>query len=300
MHCTKCTLKTNLLRNSTMHMKNILLLLLFPALLSAQSNSQQVASYLGNIRFNQVAPPPGPVQFVFSSTTLQGKGDGKQTYKAVLSGAPYFADAANYGSLRAVFVTEGGKLLKVEPYKPATDAGGTLVRADVEGPKTWAMPDSTTLAEKMHHGEDIVERCKKQFWQAAGPVWRLVMSVFMALLPLLIMLGGVLRYLAKTSASESAMNMWGRTVFGSFAMRMHQTTASALLVVHWVVAIVVLIDVFLYLVWAGLDLWIVCGIWFACLFFVERITNFIVPNVRFVEFQAGQTPAAGPAIRARN
>ncbi len=264
-------------------MKNILLLILFPALLSAQNNIRQAENYLGQIRFNQVAPPRGPVHFIFSQQTLSRTADGKATYKTLLQKG-YFQDGANYGSLSAVVITENGKPATVARYTPATDETGMLSRADASTakPTSWTLPDSATIADQAATAEHTVQQWRKKAWAATAPIWRFIMTIFMSLLPLLIMAGGLLRYVAKTAAGESAVNMWGVNVIGGWMLKAHHLSASALLVIQWGVAIVFLIDVFLYLVWAGLDLWIITPIWFTCLWFAERITNWIVPNVRII------------------
>ncbi len=264
-------------------MKNILLLILFPALLSAQNNIRQAENYLGQIRFNQVAPPRGPVHFIFSQQTLSRTAEGKASYRTLLQKG-YFSDAANYGSLSSVVITENGKPATVARYTPATDETGMLSRADASTakPTSWTLPDSATIADQAATAEHTVQQWRKKAWAATAPIWRFIMTIFMSLLPLLIMAGGLLRYVAKTAAGESAVNMWGVNVIGGWMLKAHHLSASALLVIQWGVAIVFLIDVFLYLVWAGLDLWIITPIWFTCLWFAERITNWIVPNVRII------------------
>ena len=283
-----------------MHMK-YLLFILFPAFLAAQTNSQQVAEYLGQYRYTNVAPPAGPVYFYFTKQILTRQADGKATYKTLLQKG-YFSDPANYGSLSAVVITENGKPATVARYQPATDESGTLSRVDASTakPTSWTLPDSATIADQAATAEHTVQQWRKKAWAATAPIWRFIMTIFMSLLPLLIMAGGLLRYVAKTAAGESAVNMWGVNVIGGWMLKAHHLSASALLVIQWGVAIVFLIDVFLYLVWAGLDLWIITPIWFTCLWFAERITNWIVPNVRIIAPRAPQRPYDNPAITAKN
>ncbi len=260
-----------------------LLFLLFPALLSAQNNIKQTENYLGQIRFNQVAPPAGPVHFIFSQQTLSRTADGKATYRTLLQKG-YFSDAANYGSLSAVVITENGNPVTVARYTPATDETGMLSRADASTakPTRWTLPDSARLADRMAESENMVRQWRQKAWAAAAPIWRFIMVIFMSFLPLLIMVGGLLRYVAKTAAGESAVNMWGANVIGGWMLKAHHLSASALLVIKWAVTIVALINVFMYLVWAGLDWWVILVIWFVCLWFAEKITNWIVPDVRVI------------------
>lgn len=264
-------------------MKNILILLLFPAFLAAQNNIQQVENYLGPYRFANIAPPKGTVRFVFNRQELVRESDGRATYKTLLQKG-YFADPANYGTLSAVVITENGKPVTVARYTPATDETGMLSRADASTakPTSWTLPDSATIADQTVAAEQTVRQWREKAWSAAAPVWRFIMVIFMSFLPLLIMIGGLLRYVAKTAAGESAVNMWGANAIGRWMLKVHHVSASALLVIKWAVTIVCLINVFLYLVWAGLDWWMILIIWFVCLGLAEKVTNWIVPDVRVI------------------
>lgn len=262
--------------------------------LSAQ-NAEAVKAYLGAYRFDKVAPPAGQVEFVFSRTTLSRTADGKATYKTLLK-TGYFQDAANYGTLSGVRITENGRLVPVERYTPAVDPSGTLTRADVGGSalKVPTLPDSLAIANGTNEAIRKVDQWKSALWSSAAPIWRLVMYFFMSFLPILLMIGGVLRYLAKTAAGESAVNLYGTPLFGGWLLKIHQSTAGALLVIKWTVTVVVLINTFLWLIWLGLDLWLVAVLWFIVLRFAETITNWIVPDVRVVSNGfAKQSTASG-------
>ena len=272
-----------------------LAMLVFSALspLSAQ-NAEAVKAYLGAYRFDNVAPPAGPMEFVFSRTTLNRQADGKATYKSLLK-TGYFQDSGNYGTLSGVRITEGGKLVPVERYTPAVDPSGTLTLADVGSSalKAPTMPDSLAIANGTEAAIRKVDAWKSALWSSAAPIWRLVMYFFMSFLPILLMVGGVLRYLAKTAAGESAVNLYGTPLFGGWLLKIHQSTAGALLVIKWSVTVVVLINTFLWLIWLGLDLWLVAAIWFVVLRFAEAITNWIVPDVRVVSNGFAKQSAAG-------
>ncbi len=261
-------------------------------------NTEAVSAYLGAYRLNKIAPPAGPVEFVFSRTTLNRTADGKATFKTLLKQG-YFQEAGNYGTLSTVRITENGRLVPVERYTPAKDETGTLTRANVGSSalKAPAMPDSLSLVGATNEAISKVEEWKTAIWAGAAPVWRLVMYLFMSFLPILLMIGGVLRYLAKTAAGESAMNLYGTPIFGGWLLRMHQATAGALLVIKWAVTVVLLINTFLWLIWIGLDLWIVAIVWFIVLRFAETITNWIVPDVRVMSPMRGvQSASNAPRI----
>lgn len=246
-------------------------------------NTDAVKAYLSPYRFDNVAPPAGPVEFVFSTVTLHRQADGRATFKTILKKG-LFEDKGNYGSLSAVRITENGRLVPVERYTPAKDETGMLTRADVGGSalKAPSMPDSLAIANGTEAAIRKVDAWKSALWSSAAPIWRLVMYFFMSFLPILLMVGGVLRYLAKTAAGESAVNLYGTPLFGGWLLKIHQSTAGALLVIKWAVTVVVLINTFLWLIWLGLDLWLVAVLWFVVLRFAETITNWIVPDVRVV------------------
>jgi hypothetical protein len=151
----------------------------------------------------------------------------------------------------------------------------------------------------------FAENAKRQITETANgvkrgitPLWKLAMWFFSGfLLPVLIGLAGLLRYMAKTAASDSAVNFHGVPVLGPFLVRVHQWSAGVLMVIAWVVIITLLINVYLWLVYAGCSMWVVLLVWAVILFFAESITSWIVPDMPIVGggFPA-QTPGKYPRI----
>lgn len=246
-------------------------------------NADAVKAYLGAYRFDNVAPPTGPVEFVFSRTTLNRQADGKATYKTLLK-TGYFQDAGNYGRLSSVRITENGRLVPVERYTPAKDETGTLTRADVGGikPTTWALPDSTQMEQSADVAIKTVDRWKAGAWAYARPVWRVVMYVFSSILVGLFWLAFYLRYIAATAASESAVNVHGIPVVGPWIIRVQQSAAGSLLLICWVVTGVIMANIFMWVVWLDWPLWLMFIFWFPVQFLAEKMTNWFVPNLRVI------------------
>lgn len=271
--------------------------LLFTLSAAIGQNTEAVKAYLGPYRYDNVAPPAGPVEFVFSRTTLNRNADGKATYKSLLK-TGYFQDGGNYGSLSGVRITEGGKLVPVERYTPAVDQSGTLTRADVGasiGAKAWALPDSTQMNEMADRAIEKSDAWKAQAWAAVRPLWRVVMHIFQSILFLLFLIGAFLRYVSKTAAGESAYNWYGIPVFGRWIARAHQTSAGGLILICWIVTAVTMINIAMWLVWVNWPIWLAIATWFPVQWLAEVLTNHIVPDVNVIS--AYQAPAGKPLPR---
>lgn len=166
------------------------------------------------------------------------------------------------------------------PLKPSKDPVRPRGPAVANPPAgNSIMPDSVALAEGLSHARDKVDNWKGQMWQTVRPVWAFVMWMFNSLLVLLVCFGGLCRYVAKTAASESLINTYGRIIVGRWIVAAHQNAAAMLLIITWIVAIVLLIDVFMWLVYLDFPVWLLVVIWFPILWIAEKITNFIVPNI---------------------
>lgn len=264
-----------------MHMKNIVLLALALAsiTLSAQTNSQQVAAYLGQFRFSKTCPPAGKVVFGFSVVPLERTANGKQTYNELLKKGQ-FMEQGQYGTLTGVFVTEAGQLVQVPRYKPATDPTGTLTRADVSaGDRSFNLPDSLSAEQMVDNGIRQADQWKARIWANVKPFWRFVMYVFQSIFLLMFVVGAFLRYVAKTAANETAVNWYGIPVFGGWIVKAHQASAGGLLLMCWIVTAVSMVNVFMWLVWADWPLWVIVAAWFPVQAIAEWLTGWVVPDL---------------------
>lgn len=306
-----------------------MLMLCTSAAVFGSSKSEQVERYLGKYRYEHDRPV-GTVKFIFQKAVLKRQGNGKLTYKQLLTGEPFFSNEDNAGRLVGIQVVNKTKTMtilpeapdkpapepaaKTEPAKKAkpqpkaktrtqpvpaettattdeaeetTPVAPTKPSSDPVRPRTikgtqtvgGIMPDSVALAEGLSNARHNVEAWKGQFWLTMRPIWAFVMWLFNSLLVLLVCFGGLCRYVAKTAASESLINSYGRIIVGRWIVTAHQNAAAMLLVITWIIAIVLLIDVFMWLVFLDFPVWLLVVIWFPVLWIAEKLTNFIVPNI---------------------
>ena len=144
------------------------------------------------------------------------------------------------------------------------------------------LPDSSTVAQSLDEAKDKITGWKGKMWQSVQPVWEFVMWLFSSLIVMLICFAGICRYVAKTAASESLINSYGRIIVGRWIVSAHQNAAAMLLIITWIIAIILLIDVFMWLVFLNLPIWTLLVIWFPILWIAEKLTSWIVPNIPVV------------------
>lgn len=145
-----------------------------------------------------------------------------------------------------------------------------------------SLPDSMTVVRNIEDAKEQITGWKGRMWQTVRPVWEFVMWLFSSLIVMLICFGGICRYVAKTAATESLINSYGRIIVGRWIVSAHQNAAAMLLVVTWIIAIVLLLDVFMWLVYLDLPIWTLLVIWFPILWLAEKLTSWIVPNIPVV------------------
>ncbi len=145
--------------------------------------------------------------------------------------------------------------------------------------KGLSLPDSTTVVRNLEEAKEQITTWKGRLWQTIKPAWEFVMWLFSSLIVVLICFAGICRYVAKTAASESLISAYGRIIVGRWIVSAHQNAAAMLLVITWIIAIVLLIDVFMWLVYLNLPIWTLLVIWFPALWVAEKLTSWIVPNI---------------------
>jgi len=142
-----------------------------------------------------------------------------------------------------------------------------------------ALPDSMALAANITDAKESITTWKGRLWLTVKPIWEFFMWFFNSAVVLLICFGGLCRYVARTAASESRMDSYGRIIVGRWIVSAHQNAAAMLLIVTWMIAIVLLINVFMWLVYLNLSVWLLVVIWFPILWAAEQLTSWIVPNI---------------------
>ena len=276
----------------------IIALLLIAGTLSAQK-SKQVETYLGNARY-EIEKPVGKVQFVFSKGVIQRIGDGKFTYKELLPQSSYFKDDSNAGELISITVN-GSRIFPVgkepvtkeiisvstpaqstDPVRPRPlfpETGGIR-----PAPSAFAMiPDSATFAGN-------IEGLKQEYTQSSskikaffGTIWNAIMWVFWSLSTFLLGALGFFRYIAKSAANESLVTVKGKTIAGKWIVDAQQNAAGFTLICAWCIIGFMLIDIFIAIVHFELSLWFTAVLWFAVLAFADKITDWLVPNLKVVK-----------------
>jgi len=260
----------------------------------AATKSQQVERYLGTFRYEN-DKPLGTVKFIFQKAVLKRKGNGKKTYQYLLFNEPFFSNEDNAGRLIGIQIVHNGKTTTIRPEAPdkqGIDPGGipaspaaVSIQQDpvrprgALGPSGITIPDSSTIAHTLDETKQTISGWQARMWQSVRPIWEFVMWIFSSVIILLICFGGLCRYVAKTAASESLINSYGRIIVGRWIVSAHQNAAAMLLLITWIIAIVLLIDVFMWLVYLNLPVWTLVVIWFPILWLAERLTDWIVPNI---------------------
>lgn len=290
----------------------ILALCLVPFVVSGQNITAQVRTYLGEVRFS-TDKPNGQIIFRFEKGDIPREGRGR-TYEQMLPDNPYFKDSNTTGKLKEVLV--GGQ--RVEPARQVAQVNVTLSpqmqqayvdekasRAEqarmVRPASLESIPvatgfeslatDSLSITQKMEGAKEKVERWKRAGWAAALPIWQFFMYLFGSVFCLLLCAGGLFWYVADSATDETYIGYHGQTYTGKLARSAHESAAGWLLLITWTCFIVLLINVFLWLVYAGLDMWLVVVLWFIALGISSRITKKIVPNIKRLSKGTGIQPA---------
>jgi hypothetical protein len=312
----------------------------------AQAKSVRVEEYLGSFRYEN-DKPKGTVKFIFQRAVLTREGNGRKSYKQLLSGQRGYSNNDNAGDLLAVQVVDKGETLPVHPEPkgkkssgrpvvqqttddtPTPSAPPELVRprrgatrvapAQVPEGQTAAepqpteqpqpqpstdpvrprplggngarsttsninLPDSMALVQSLDGAKQTMTGWKARLWQSAQPIWEFVMWIFNSVIVLLICFAGLCRYVAKTAAAESKISPKGRVITGRWIIGAHQNASGLLLIITWFIAIFFLIDIFMWLIYLNLSIWLLVVIWFPTLWLAEKITGWIVPNLRGDEY----------------
>ncbi|MCS6930167.1 MAG: hypothetical protein NZM43_11830 [Saprospiraceae bacterium] len=202
------------------------------------------------------APSAEEKQISATRITLEETNRAPVTYSA-----PSAADAAS------LLVSDPVRPRQNIPPRPGSEKKGI------------SLPDSATVVRNLEEAKEQITNWKGRLWQTIKPAWEFVMWLFSSLIVILICFAGICRYVAKTAASESLISVYGRIIVGRWIASAHQNAAAMLLVITWIIAIVLLLDVFMWLVYLDLPIWTLLIIWFPALWVAEKITSWIVPNI---------------------
>jgi hypothetical protein len=263
------------------------ILLCFLSFSAFAQKSVRVEKYLGSERYNS-APEAGTVKFVFQAAIIPRKSDGNKTYKEILPQGPMYTDADNAGKLQHIMVEKkGGSVMRISPEDAPIETG----HASVPDAPTSARPtdgngvfmDSLQAVQFSENAKRQIDNSLSGIKRGITPFWELAMWFFFGkLIPILFGVGGFLRYIAKTAAGESAVNLHGVPVIGGWLVGAHQWSSGILMFIAWVLIATLLVNAYLWLMYLGLPMWFVVIAWVIVLACAEKITNWIVPNVPVV------------------
>jgi len=280
--------------------------------LNAQPKSAQVAQYVGPENF-QKTRVKGKIELQFEKLSIERTANG-QTFAQILPNARTYSDEDNAGKLRVILlngwpIPRNMQRAEIHAEVKEMPDTRTATRAEIAkfmrpaqrdsaGQPIPTMPsfeslaaDSLTIAGSMNAARQKVDRWKRAGWAAALPVWEFFMYLFGSVLGILLCVGGICWYVADSATDETYIGYRGQTYTGKLARSAHESAAGWLLLITWTCFIVLLINVFLWLVYAGLDMWLVVVIWFIVLAISSKITKKIVPNIKRLSGETGVRPA---------
>ena len=253
----------------------------------------QVEQYLGATRFNHAAPV-GKIEYVFEKAILSRSSDGKFTHKELLPEGAYYNPASNAGKLIAITVNN-------QPIAPAPAATATTTPAPSSdpvrprplfpensgmrpAPSVFGMiPDSSTFAGDVEDFKQQYTLSTNKIKKFFGIAWDGIMWFFWSLFIILLLILGVARFIAKAAANESLINLKGKTIVGRGIVSLQQNSAGVAFIVAIIIMVVLLINIFITIVHFGLPLWIIVVLWFTALAFAEKITDWLVPNLKIAK-----------------
>jgi len=285
--------------------RTIIFLLLTTAAFG-QSKTRQVDEALGT-RIAEIPQPGEQIEYVFQigrkDQSYIRQGDGKSEYTTLLqktAGLSQFNDQGGtllYVKKSGQVVARGSAVGSVSEtatrvkysneYTPSTTGDPVRPRSlaiePVEQPSGgMTFPDSMEMAQRLDGLAVEIEQGRGKVWAAIQPIWAFILRVLTPLIALVICLIGIARYIANTAANESLITSYGRVILGPFIVRAQQNAAVSALVLTWLLVGVILIDIFMWLVFFDLPIWMLILVWFPILWIAEKLTDWVVPNGNIV------------------
>jgi hypothetical protein len=291
--------------------------LLFCLPVFGQSKARQVDEVLGT-RIREIPEAGEKVTFVFREGSkdkyYERTGDGKSEYTdllqktsglvkyndqggelvAIMKNGEAIAKAAHVervnevpkqqspvGPNGAVYLPPNNTSDPIRPYSTlqAPDVANTPV---TDEPMRLSIPDSITTSAYLEGAKQTIRKQRGELWQMIKPGWEFVMWCFGGVVILLICFGGLCQYVADTAASESLISVYGRVIVGGWIVSVQQNAAAMTLLVCWVIAIVLLINEFLWLVYLDIPIWALLIVWLPSLWAAKKLTKMYVPNLKVV------------------
>lgn len=263
-----------------------------------QSKTRQVDEALGT-RIREIPAQGDNIEYCFQigrkDVSFYRTGDGVSQYTELLQRTSGMGDYNDQGGT-LLFVKKNGEVVArgnaagsiaeqptANRVRPVGETGDPMrTTAVTREPDGFEMPDSMQVADRLDNAATAFDGLRGRVWGYVQPIWRFVVHIFSSLLLLFVCLIGLCRYVAKSAANESLVSTYGRVIVGGWIVKAQENAAASTLVLTWVVAIIVLIDIFMWMVLLNVPTWTIVLVWFPILWFAQWLTNFIVPNTRVV------------------
>lgn len=288
----------------------VTLVLVLSAVVSGfgQSKARQVDEALGT-RIREIPSAGVRVEFEFregnKTRTYLATGNGQRDYVELLqhcgTGLARYKDEGGTlicvrknGEVVARGAAQGSAATSARPvgqyqFQPSETGDPVRPRGLFPGqgqavePESFDMPDSMQIAERLEQAKEEITGWKAEMWRSFTPVWEFLMWLFSSVLVLLICAICVLRYIAKTAANESLVSVYGHVIAGRWIVSIQQNSAAMTLIFVWSIAVVLLINLFLWMTYAGWSIWAMIPAAALVGWFAERVTDWIVPDLRVVQ-----------------
>lgn len=251
----------------------VLALCLFAFTLSAQTKSEQVATFLGQSRVR--VKPAGLVVFRFEKLEITRDGDGSKSILDLLKDGRSFVDADNAGILLGISVTIGNKLVSLPPMmhtpppiedlktnipagtsrkemqdfvRPHQDTTSRPTTRPDEGsvPSGGWVTDSTGMATKLNDA-------KEKLSGLVLPLWNGVMIGVDVFYYSILYLLGISRFAAIICNNETRINAWGQRVYGGWMADVGALATALTFAIAFVVALIVLTNIYFNLLAGSLS-----------------------------------------------
>lgn len=269
-----------------------------------QSKTRQVDEALGT-RIREIPQAGEQVEYVFQvgrkDQSYHRQGDGKSEYTSLLQQTNGIGQFNDQGG-QLLYIKKGGQVVArgsavgsvsetvtrvkySNEYTPSTTGDPVRPRSlalePVEQPGVgMSFPDSMEMAQRLDGYKVEITGWKAKLWQSIAPVWDFFMWLFSSLAVFLVCCIFIFRYVAKTAANESLVSVYGQVLAGRWIVTIQQNAAALTLVSVWIIAVVLLINAFLWMVWADLGLWLMVPLAAVLTWFADRVTDWLVPNLR--------------------
>ncbi len=232
-------------------------------------NAAAVSQALGT-RIREIPEAGTEVLYEFERRDMMRVADGKKNYVELLKSAPMYSDSRGG---KFVALHAGGRVIAradgvgqvAAPYDPVRPRGAAVPATDQ--PVSFSLPDSNEVARRVDDFRRDVSFYKSAFWKASKPYWEIVMLVFWALFPILLLAGVVLRFWASLAAAEEMPDI-------------HWHSSRALVFIVGSVWTVGIMNAVLTVIWSEPTPFWLC-FWGAVILIVAwKTATWIVPNMR--------------------